>query len=153
MTVRLGGYQAWSRRGDLRRLRLILGLVFLFRPQPDQLADPDQRVHWHDRRAGHLWCAALAYMALVSALMGLMVLQGRYWVWEKIALIFCVVNLVYIPAAFMVHPTFRSAAPGVDPPLPGRADGHLFFFLMANVGTTIAPGWFSSSRAPWSIRA
>ncbi len=49
-------------------------------------------------------------------LMGSMILSGSYWTWEKIALALCVGNLIYIPAAFMVHP-----------------------LLMANIGTTIAP--------------
>lgn len=37
-------------------------------------------------------------------LMGTMVLQGRYWTWEKVALVFCALNLIYIPAAFMINP-------------------------------------------------
>ena len=27
------------------------------------------------------------------------VLSGRYWTWEKITMAFCLVNLIYIPAA------------------------------------------------------
>ena len=38
-------------------------------------------------------------------IMGGMIISGRYWTWEKITLVFCVVNLIYIPAAFMVHPS------------------------------------------------
>lgn len=37
-------------------------------------------------------------------IMGTMVLQGRYWTREKVALIFCGLNLIYIPAAFMINP-------------------------------------------------
>ena len=33
------------------------------------------------------------------------VLSGRYWTWEKITMAFCFVNLIYIPAAFLVHPS------------------------------------------------
>jgi Mn2+/Fe2+ NRAMP family transporter len=33
----------------------------------------------------------------VWLLMGFMVLSGRNWTWEKIALAFCVFNLIYIP--------------------------------------------------------
>ena len=39
MTVRLGRHQAWARRSDLQRVRLILGLVFPPRPDTRQLAD------------------------------------------------------------------------------------------------------------------
>jgi len=36
--------------------------------------------------------------------MGTMVLQGRYWTWEKVALVFCALNLIYIPAALLINP-------------------------------------------------
>ena len=42
---------------------------------------------------------------VVSIIMLLMVLQGRYWTWEKIAFLFCLLNLVYIPGAILVHPS------------------------------------------------
>ena len=68
------------------------------------------------------------------------VLQGRYWTWEKIVIVFCILNLIYIPAAIMVHPSvsdiFRN---GVIPGFPYGFSGEVFFFLMANIGTTIAP--------------
>ncbi len=77
---------------------------------------------------------------IVSILMGAMVLQGRYWTWEKIALVFCVINLIYIPAAFMVRPNWADVVRiGWLPHFPGGLNGTMFFFLMANIGTTIAP--------------
>jgi Mn2+/Fe2+ NRAMP family transporter len=77
---------------------------------------------------------------IVTVLMGIMVLQGRYWTWEKIALAFCVINLIYIPAAFLVHPNWSDVIRvGWFPHFPGGLTGTMFFFLMANVGTTIAP--------------
>ncbi len=79
-------------------------------------------------------------VVVVSILMGAMVLQGRYWTWEKIALVFCLVNLIYIPAAFLVNPDFSQVVRvGIIPNFPGGLTGTMFFFLMANVGTTIAP--------------
>ncbi|HEX8990625.1 MAG TPA: divalent metal cation transporter [Anaerolineales bacterium] len=77
---------------------------------------------------------------VVTVLMAVMVLQGRYWTWEKIALAFCIINLIYIPAAFLVHPNWSDVLRiGAIPHFPGGLTGTLFFFLMANVGTTIAP--------------
>ncbi len=32
-------------------------------------------------------------------------MSGRYWTWEKITMAFCLVNLIYIPAAFIIHPS------------------------------------------------
>ncbi len=82
----------------------------------------------------------LLTVAIVSVIMMLMVLQGRYWTWEKIAIVFAALNLIYIPAAFMVHPSVGEVlSVGLIPHFPGGFNGTLFFFLMANIGTTIAP--------------
>jgi len=74
-------------------------------------------------------------------LMGGMILTGKYWTWEKIALGLCVLNLIYIPAAFMVHPSVADIVRNsLIPHLPpGGFTNELFFLLMANIGTTIAP--------------
>lgn len=76
----------------------------------------------------------------VIVLMAVIVLNGRYWTFEKLALLFCALNLVYIPGAFLVHPSVRQILhQGLVPNFAGGFDGQLFFFLMANIGTTIAP--------------
>jgi Mn2+/Fe2+ NRAMP family transporter len=74
-------------------------------------------------------------------IMGSMIMSGRYWTWEKITLGLCVLNMIYIPAAFMVHPSVHdvirySCIPNLP---PGGLTNALFFMLMANIGTTIAP--------------
>ena len=72
--------------------------------------------------------------------MGFMVIQGRYWTWEKIAMLFCAFNLIYIPCAFIIHPSVSSImTQGMIPHFPGGFNNQIFFFLMANIGTTIAP--------------
>jgi Mn2+/Fe2+ NRAMP family transporter len=72
--------------------------------------------------------------------MGFMVVNGRYWTWEKLAMGFCALNLIYIPGAFMVQPRVGDILRhGIIPNFPGGFTGELFFFLMANIGTTIAP--------------
>ncbi len=78
---------------------------------------------------------------IVSIVMMLMVINGSYWTWEKIAFLFCAVNLVYIPAAFLVHPSVNDVLyNSVVPHFPaGGFTNEIFFFLMANIGTTIAP--------------
>ena len=48
------------------------------------------------------------------------VLSGRYWTWEKITMAFCLVNLIYIPAAFLVHPSVSDVLrTGLIPNFPG----------------------------------
>jgi NRAMP (natural resistance-associated macrophage protein)-like metal ion transporter len=82
----------------------------------------------------------LATVIVVSIIMAMMVLQGRYWTWEKIALLFCGINLIYIPGAFIVHPSVSEVLRvGLIPHFPGGFNNQIFFFLMANIGTTIAP--------------
>ena len=82
------------------------------------------------------WLTVMA----VCVLMGIIVLNGRYWTWEKITLLFCALNLLYIPAAFMVNPSVHDILRnGLIPNFPGGFNGQLFFYLMANIGTTIAP--------------
>lgn len=79
-------------------------------------------------------------VTVVCSLMGFMVINGRYWTWEKLSLMFCALNLIYIPAAFLVHPSVKDIiGHGIIPNFPGGFNGELFFFLMANIGTTIAP--------------
>jgi len=76
----------------------------------------------------------------VVAIMGIMVARGKYWTWEKISFLFCALNLIYIPCAFMVHPSVSNILrQGLIPHFPGGFNNEMFFFLMANIGTTIAP--------------
>jgi len=77
----------------------------------------------------------------VWSLMSFMVLQGKYWTWEKMALFFCIINLIYVPAAIMIHPSVKDILyNSLIPHLPkGGFSSELFFLLMANIGTTIAP--------------
>lgn len=77
---------------------------------------------------------------IVCVIMGIMVLNGRYWTWEKIALLFCTLNLIYIPAVIIMKPSVSDILhSGLIPNFPGGLSQQLLFFLMANVGTTIAP--------------
>ena len=76
---------------------------------------------------------------VVSTLMMTLVLHGRYWTWEKIVLVFCGLNLIYIPAVFLLHPDFGAIQRSFIPSFPNGLTPEIFFFLMANIGTTIAP--------------
>ncbi len=86
----------------------------------------------------------VTYLA-VSAVLVAVALTGKYWTFEKLTLLFCAFNLVYIPAAFWAMKT--PTAPGwgmvleglVIPNLPGGLSGNLLFIILANIGTTITP--------------
>jgi len=77
---------------------------------------------------------------IVCIIMGIMVINGKYWTWEKIAMLFAALNLIYIPCAFLVQPSVTDIIKtGIIPNFPGGFNNDIFFFLMANIGTTIAP--------------
>src|SRR6266852_4993915 len=65
-------------------------------------------------------------------IMGSMILTGQYWTWEKITLGFVVLNLIYIPAAFLVHPSVPEILHNSFIPHfpPGGFTNTLFFLLM-----------------------
>jgi len=86
----------------------------------------------------------LTYVAVTAVLLAIVV-TGRYWTFEKITLLFCVFNLVYIPAALWAMKT--PSAPGwgavahglLVPGVPGGAPSEFLFVLLALLGTTITP--------------
>ena len=70
----------------------------------------------------------------------LLVATGSYWTFERITLVFCLLNLVYIPAAFLAKPDWHVVARSiVSPSFSGGLTTSLLTLIMANIGTTIAP--------------
>ena len=78
-------------------------------------------------------------VVVVIGLIMSMVISGRYWTWEKIVLAFCALNLIYVPAVFLINPPIHAIATGFIPSFPYGLTNNVFFFIMANIGTTIAP--------------
>ena len=86
----------------------------------------------------------------VTLLMFGIVMSGRYWTFEKITLVFCLFNLVYIPAAIWAMRTGNVAdgwagrGPRILPsPIPASTTSSprrcSITLIMANIGTTITP--------------
>jgi len=70
----------------------------------------------------------------------LLVATGSYWTFERITLVFCLLNLIYIPAAFLAKPDWGEVARDiVAPSFPSGLTAGLLTLIMANIGTTIAP--------------
>jgi Mn2+/Fe2+ NRAMP family transporter len=73
------------------------------------------------------------------------VMSGKYWTFEKLTLLFCGFNFVYIPAAFWAMkttgaPPWSSVLGGFfAPTFPKGLTADLIFIIMANIGTTITP--------------
>ena len=87
----------------------------------------------------------ITFVAVTAVLM-IVVMTGRYWTFEKITLLFCLFNLVYIPAAIWAMNTgnvpggWNDVAKGFyAPQFPGGLTTDLLFIVMANIGTTITP--------------
>jgi Mn2+/Fe2+ NRAMP family transporter len=85
----------------------------------------------------------------VTFLMFGIVMSGRYWTFEKITFVFCLFNLVYIPAAIWAMQT-GNVADGWSAVGRGFYDPQFHFsnsftkpmlitLIMANIGTTITP--------------
>jgi NRAMP (natural resistance-associated macrophage protein)-like metal ion transporter len=88
----------------------------------------------------------LVTVILVTAVMFGVVFSGQYWTFEKLTLVFCLFNLVYIPAALWTMetptaPAWSRVFDGFFMPhtLMGRFSVDLLFIVLANIGTTIAP--------------
>jgi Mn2+/Fe2+ NRAMP family transporter len=62
----------------------------------------------------------------VSILMISIFVHGRYWTWEKIVLLFCVLNLIYIPAILLIHPNFNDVIKGLIPVVPTGGSQAIF---------------------------
>ena len=81
----------------------------------------------------------ITVIVVILMMLGI-VMSGRYWTWEKITMVFCLLNLIYVPAAILLHPSVGDVLrAGIIPHFPGGFTSALFFLLMANIGTTIAP--------------
>jgi Mn2+/Fe2+ NRAMP family transporter len=86
----------------------------------------------------------LTYLGVTAILLAIVV-TGRYWTFEKLTLLFCVFNLVYIPAALwaMKAPTapgWGEVAHGLFvPTIDGGLTTAFLFVLLALIGTTITP--------------
>jgi Mn2+/Fe2+ NRAMP family transporter len=84
----------------------------------------------------------LVYGVLISAGVLLLILSiRRYLTIEKIVLSFAILNLIYVPLVFLVHPTIAEIAKAFSfsgIPL-GSSFTTFMFLLIANLGTTIAP--------------
>jgi NRAMP (natural resistance-associated macrophage protein)-like metal ion transporter len=84
----------------------------------------------------------------VTLLMFGIVMSGRYWTFEKLTLLFCLFNLVYIPAAVWAMQTgnvaegWTAVGRGFWPQFgcsAGFTPAMLITLIMANIGTTITP--------------
>jgi len=83
---------------------------------------------------------AAVTVAAACLLLIVMVVSGRYWTFEKLALLFCVFNVLYVPAAILAKPVLPDVMRSiVRPSFPGGFGNAAFMLVMAVIGTTITP--------------
>jgi len=88
--------------------------------------------------------AWVTFIGVTCILTGV-VITGKYWTFEKITLLFCAFNFVYIPAALWAMKMPQAPAWGevlkgfYHPSFPEGLTGALLFVILANIGTTITP--------------
>ena len=86
----------------------------------------------------------ITFLGVTAVLFGIVV-TGSYWTFERLTLLFCVFNVVYIPAAFWAMnapgaPHWSAVLDGfVRPTFIGGLTPGLIFIVLANIGTTITP--------------
>ena len=85
----------------------------------------------------------ITFLFVTLILFGVVV-SGKYWTFERLALLFCGFNLVYIPAALWAMdtptaPAWSEVFRGFYQPLFGGFNMDLVFIILANIGTTITP--------------
>ncbi len=87
----------------------------------------------------------LVTFIVVTLILFSVVITGKYWTFEKITLLFCGFNFVYIPAAFWAMKSGNAPVWGevfkgfYNPSFPQGLTTDLLFVIMANIGTTITP--------------
>jgi Mn2+/Fe2+ NRAMP family transporter len=84
-----------------------------------------------------------SWIAVPAAAAGLiaLVLSGGYLRWERITIFLCLLDVIWIVIAVLVHPRWavvarHTLAPSIP---PGGVSSSLIFLVIAIVGTTIAP--------------
>jgi len=74
-------------------------------------------------------------------LIAVAVLSRRYWHWERITMGLALINLVFIPVAFLTHPDWLMVGRAFLTwrPLPGGMNTNTVIILLADIGATITP--------------
>ena len=94
--------------------------------------------------------AVIIGIAFISTVM----LTLRYHKWERASLIIAFFNMIFIPLVFFAHPDWSLVAKSfLTWHISGGISTLFIYVLLANIGTTIAHGCSSFSRAPKSTKA
>ncbi len=88
---------------------------------------------------GFLGCPRIVAIPAAAVLLFAVVAGGSFRRWEALMFLLIAVNVVIIPMALLVHPTWTATAGGLVPQFPGGLNSTVLLLVMAIVGTTVAP--------------
>lgn len=91
---------------------------------------------------GYFGIPAWVSMALALALLFGAMLSHRYWTWERVTLGAALLNLLFIPIAFMTHPNWSSVGHAFLTGSPWPAKGlnqDTLMLILADIGATVTP--------------
>ncbi len=94
--------------------------------------------------AGASYFGISKYIAVLVALIVVVLALSsrRYWSWERITMGLALMNLVFVPVAFMAHPDWHSVGRAflTWSPLPnGGFNQNTIMILLSDIGATITP--------------
>jgi Mn2+/Fe2+ NRAMP family transporter len=91
--------------------------------------------------AGYFGIPPVVAVGGALALIAAAVLSSRYWRWERLTLALAVVNLVFIPVAWLTHPQWGAVGRALLTwqPLPSGFGPNTMVLLLADIGATITP--------------
>ncbi|OBK22120.1 manganese transporter [Mycobacterium asiaticum] len=88
---------------------------------------------------GFLGCPKVVAIPAAAVLLFAVVAGGSFRRWESLMFLLIGVNVLIIPMALMVHPTWTATIDGLLPRFPGGLNSTVLLLVVAIVGTTVAP--------------
>lgn len=88
---------------------------------------------------GFLGCPKIVAVPAAAVLLFAVVAGGSFRRWEAMMFLLIAVNVIIVPLALLVHPTWTATVGGLMPTFPGGLNSTVLLLVVAIVGTTVAP--------------
>lgn len=88
---------------------------------------------------GFLGCPRIVAIPAAAVLLFAVVAGGSFRRWEALMFLLIAVNVVIVPMALLVQPTWTATVDGLVPQFPGGLNSTVLLLVVAIVGTTVAP--------------
>lgn len=88
---------------------------------------------------GFLGCPKIIAIPAAAVLLFAVVAGGSFRRWEGLMFLLIAVNVLIIPMALLVRPSWTATVGGLMPQFPGGLNSTVLLLIVAIVGTTVAP--------------